>query len=110
MPSLDTIKHNPSLIGDGKWPPAKPVGTETAQVPAAEEITDANGLPYISYAIYIYSRFDVHSYNLLCTIHILQPCVMQGCTTCMRPSQGCVHATSERHHNDTQACCNHAKL
>ena len=45
MPSLDTIKHNPSLIGDGKWPPAKPVGTETAQVPAAEEVTDANGLP-----------------------------------------------------------------
>ena len=43
MPSLDTIKHNPSLIGDGKWPP-KPVGNETCEVPAAEDITDANGL------------------------------------------------------------------
>lgn len=47
MPSLDTIKHNPSLIGDGKWPheQAKPVGNETVEVPPAEDITDANGLP-----------------------------------------------------------------
>ena len=46
MPSLDTIKHNPSLFGDGKWPPKpKPVGNETFEAPAAEDITDANGLP-----------------------------------------------------------------
>ena len=47
MPSLDTIKHNPSLIGDGKWPheQVKPGGNETVEVPAAEDIVDAKGLP-----------------------------------------------------------------
>ena len=44
MPQMDTIKHNPGLLGDEKWPhkPPKPV---VYQPPSAEDVTDVNGLP-----------------------------------------------------------------
>ena len=50
MPSLDTIKDNPSLVGDGGWPfeMTKPVENETVEVPpppSTEDLTDARGLP-----------------------------------------------------------------
>lgn len=49
MPSLDTIKDNPKLTGDGKWPfeSAKPVENESIVVPdpPSEDLTDARGLP-----------------------------------------------------------------
>ena len=41
MPSLDEIKCNPNLIGNGKWP----VKNEAVTEPKAEDTTDANGLP-----------------------------------------------------------------
>ena len=44
MPSLDEIKYNPGLIGNGKWP-TKPVENETVKESTAEDTTDANGLP-----------------------------------------------------------------
>lgn len=45
MPPVDTIKHNPDLLGDEKWPnaPPKPV---VYQPPSAEDVTDVNGLPH----------------------------------------------------------------
>lgn len=50
MPSLDSIKDNPSLVGDGSWPfeMAKPAENETFEVPdppSSDDLTDARGLP-----------------------------------------------------------------
>lgn len=50
MPSLDSIKDDPSLVGDGSWPfeMAKPVGNETFEVPdppSSDDLTDAHSLP-----------------------------------------------------------------
>ena len=44
MPSLDEIKCNRNLIGNGKWP-TKSVKNETVKEPTAEDTTDANSLP-----------------------------------------------------------------
>ena len=48
MPPVDTIKHNPDLMGEGKLPfePPKPVGNERDEPsPSAVDVTDVNGLP-----------------------------------------------------------------
>ena len=49
MPRLDTIKHTPSLLGDGNWPREMEelVQNETFKIPAAplaQDIADANSL------------------------------------------------------------------
>ena len=51
MPPMDTIKHNPDLLGDEKWPnePPKPV---VYQPPSAEDVTDVNGLPHYQMKTY----------------------------------------------------------
>ena len=45
MPPMDTIKHNPNLLGDEKWPhePPKPV---VHKLPSDIDVTDVNGLPH----------------------------------------------------------------
>ena len=50
LPSVDTIKHDPSLVGDGKWPfgKANTGGNDTTELldlPSGEDTTDANSLP-----------------------------------------------------------------
>jgi len=49
MPPLQTIKDNPSLVGDGKWPfeQAKPVENESNVVPdpPSQDLIDFRGLP-----------------------------------------------------------------
>ena len=50
MPPIHTIKHNPYLVGDRKWPhalePPKPVGNERVDLSSsAVDVTGVNGLP-----------------------------------------------------------------
>ena len=48
IPPVHTIKHNPDLMGGGKWPfePPKPVRNEReAPSPSAVDVKDVNGLP-----------------------------------------------------------------
>ena len=46
MPPVDTIKHNPDLLVEGKWPfePSKPVGIERDES-STVDITDVNDMP-----------------------------------------------------------------
>ena len=51
MPPMDTVKHNPNLLVDEKWPhePPKPV---VYQPPSAEDVTDVKGLPHYQMKTY----------------------------------------------------------